>query len=98
MALILFDDHSWDMLLPLTFTRPLSALRVGIMTIAEKWEHELGSKSTPLTRDYLQDRFPCEAEGDKLYVNSSLLPDSGVLEAIENLQEGQALDIKVYAP
>ena len=91
MALILFDDHSWDNLLPLTFTRPISALRVGIMTIAEKWEHELGSKSTPLTRDYLQGRFPCESEGDKLYVNSSLLPDGGVLEAIRNLQEGQAL-------
>ncbi len=91
MALILFDDHSWDMLLPLTFTRPVSALRVGIMTIAEKWEHELGSKSTPLTRDYLQGRFPCESEGDRLYVNSSLLPDGGVLEAIRNLQEGQAL-------
>ncbi len=91
MALILFDDHSWDNLLPLTFTRPISELRVGIMTIAEKWEHELGSKSTPLTRDYLQGRFPCESEGDKLYVNSSLLPDGGVLEAIRNLQEGQAL-------
>ncbi len=91
MALILFDDHSWDNLLPLTFTRPISALRVGIMTIAEKWEHELRSKSTPLTRDYLQGRFPCESEGDKLYVNSSLLPDGGVLEAIRNLQEGQAL-------
>ena len=91
MALILFDDHSWDNLLPLTFTRPISELRVGIMTIAEKWEHELRSKSTPLTRDYLQGRFPCESEGDKLYVNSSLLPDGGVLEAIRNLQEGQAL-------
>ncbi len=91
MALILFDDHSWDNLLPLTFTRPLAALRVGIMTIAEKWEHELGSKSTPLTRDYLQGRFPCDAEGVKLYINSSLLPDSEVVGAIGNLQEHQAL-------
>ncbi len=50
MALILFDDHSWDNLLPLTFTRPVSALRVGIKTIAEKWEHDLKSISTPLTK------------------------------------------------
>jgi len=91
MALILFDDHSWDNLLPLTFTRPVSALRVGIMTIAEKWEHDLGSKSIPLTREYLQGKFPCRAEGDKLYINSSLLPDSGVLAAIGLLQENQAL-------
>lgn len=91
MALILFDDHSWDMLLPLTFTRPVSALRVGIMTIAEKWEHDLESISTPLTREYLQKRFPCEPSGDKLFVNSSLLPISEVVEAIQNLQENQAL-------
>ena len=59
MALILFDDYSWDNLLPLTFTRPASELRIGILTIAEKWEHDLGIKSTPLTRDYLQGKFPC---------------------------------------
>jgi len=91
MSLILFDDHSWDNLLPLTFTRPVSALRVGILTIAEKWEHDLKSKSTPLTREYLRDKYPCETGDDKLYVNSSLLPDSGVLEAIRNLQFNQAL-------
>ena len=91
MTLILFDDHSWDNLLPLTFTRPVSALRVGILTIAEKWEHDLGSKSTPLTREYLQGRFPCEAEADKLYINGTLLPDKGVVEAIRNLQENEAL-------
>ncbi len=91
MALILFDDHSWDNLLPLTFTRPVSALRVGIMTIAEKWEHDLKSISTPLTREYLQGKFPCEASGDNLYINSSLLPDGGVVGAIQNLKENQAL-------
>ena len=62
MTLILFDDHSWDMLLPLTFTRPVSALRVGIMTIAEKWEHDLGMKSSPLTRAYLQANFPVKKQ------------------------------------
>ena len=91
MALILFDDHSWDNLLPLTFTRPVSALRVGIMTIAEKWEHDLESISTPLTREYLQGRFPCEASDDKLYINSSLLPDSGIVGVIQKLKENQAL-------
>jgi len=91
MALILFDDHSWDNLLPLTFTRPASALRIGILTIAEKWEHDMGIKSTPLTRDYLQGKYPCETGDDKLYINGTLLPESGVVEAIQNLQENQAL-------
>jgi len=91
MSLILFDDQSWDNLLPLTFTRPVSELRVGILTIAEKWEHELEGKSTPLTREYLRKKFPCKAGNDKLYVNSSLLPEAGIVEHIGRLQVNQAL-------
>jgi len=91
MALILFDDQSRDNLLPLTFTRPVSGLRVGILTIAEKWEHDLGTRSTPLTSSYLQGKFPCHEEDDNLYVNGMLLPESGVVEAIGKLQVEQAL-------
>ncbi|MEA3463017.1 MAG: GlmU family protein [Bacteroidota bacterium] len=91
MLLILFDDHSWDNLLPLTFTRPVSELRVGILTIAEKWERDLEIKSTPLTREYLSKKFPCKAGNDKLYVNSSLLPEAGIVEHIGKLQLNQAL-------
>ena len=91
MALILFDDHSWDNLLPLTFTRPASALRIGILTIAEKWEHELQMKSTPLTKEYLQGKFPCRAGEENLYVNATLLPESRILDAIRALQENRSL-------
>ena len=58
MQLILFDDHSWDNLLPLTFTRPVADLRVGILTIAEKWENDLGSTPSFLTRNYLSGEIP----------------------------------------
>jgi len=91
MSLILFDDHSWDNLLPLTFTRPVSSLRVGILTLAEKWEHDLESRSTPLTREYLREKFPCKAGDDKLYINSALLPESEIVEHITRLQVKQAL-------
>jgi UDP-N-acetylglucosamine diphosphorylase/glucosamine-1-phosphate N-acetyltransferase len=91
MSLILFDDRSWDNLLPLTFTRPASALRVGIMTIAEKWEHDLGMSSTPLTREFLQGKYPCVEADERLYVNSTVLPENQVLEAIQKLEEGEAL-------
>lgn len=91
MALILFDDHSWDNLLPLTFTRPVSAIRIGILTIAEKWEHDLQVLSSPLTKDYLQGKFPCQSGKDNLYVNASLLPESGIVHRIKELPENQAL-------
>lgn len=91
MSLILFDDHSWDNLLPLTFTRPVSDLRIGILTIKEKWEFDLGKKSTPLTREYLQGKFPCFCGEDNLYINSSLLPEPGVVNRIKNIEQNQAL-------
>ena len=91
MALILYDDQTRDNLLPLTFTRPVSGLRVGILTIEEKWEHDLGTRSTPLTSSYLQGKFPCHEEDDNLYVNGMLLPEPGIVEAIGNLQPEQAL-------
>jgi UDP-N-acetylglucosamine diphosphorylase/glucosamine-1-phosphate N-acetyltransferase len=92
MSLILFDDHSWDNLLPLTFTRPLSELRVGILTIAEKWEHELEQRSTPLTREYLQGKYPCiEGEDRRLFINSSVMPEKGIVGAIRELKDNQAI-------
>ena len=54
MKIILFDDKSWGTLRPLTFTRPISELRVGILTIREKWEKRFGDKVAYLTKDYLQ--------------------------------------------
>jgi UDP-N-acetylglucosamine diphosphorylase/glucosamine-1-phosphate N-acetyltransferase len=91
MHLILFDDHSWDNLLPLTFTRPISDLRVGILTISEKWEKELHSKSTPLTREYLRGKFSCQTGKDNLLINASLMPDDEMIRAVQELQDGQAL-------
>ena len=91
MQLNLFDDHSWDNLLPLTFTRPVSGLRVGILTIAEKWEKAVGMPPSNLTREYLRKKFPCLAGEDNLMINSSLLPDTAVVEAILNLKKEKAL-------
>ena len=91
MHLILFDDQSRAYLLPLTFTRPASDLRVGILTIAGKWEHELGISSSPLSADYLQGKYPCLTGEDNLLVNGVLLPDIQLIAAIRNLNQDQAL-------
>ena len=41
MNVILFDqEQSWKNLLPLTYTRPVSEIRIGILTIKEKWDLE----------------------------------------------------------
>jgi len=91
MHLILFDDQAWDNLLPLTFTRPAADLRVGILTIAEKWEKHLGSTPSYLTRDYLSGKYPMVSGEDNLLINGSLLPQQEVVGALKNLPPGGAL-------
>jgi len=91
MQLILFDTFHRDRLLPLAFTRPAPELRVGILTITEKWELEMEMASSYLTADYLQGKYPCSPGEDNLLVNGMLLPDSQIIAAIKGLQKEQAL-------
>ncbi len=77
-------------LFPLTATRPSAALRVGILSISEKWALHLGATKVGFqTRPYLQKRFP-ETKAD-LNINGQLLPNPELLLAIRNLPEHGAL-------
>jgi UDP-N-acetylglucosamine diphosphorylase/glucosamine-1-phosphate N-acetyltransferase len=87
---ILFDDNRSD-LLPLTFTRPVADLRIGILTIGEKWEKTLNSKTSFLTEDYLADKYPIKIENENLFINGSIIPDNKLVKAILSLKEGQHL-------
>lgn len=89
--IILFDDYRWQYLLPLTFTRPISELRIGILTIKEKWEKHLSTTASYLTQPYLSKKFPTHISQDNLLINSALLPDKQTLQQIQSLQMGQIL-------
>lgn len=91
MHLILFDDHSWENLLPLSFTRPVADLRVGILTIAEKWEQYLGSRASYLTQKHLSQKYPFESVSTNLLVNGSLLPTRELSKALLSLKKESAL-------
>lgn len=91
MNIILFDDRRYENLLPLTFTRPVAEIRVGILTITEKWEKWLGQKCSWLTRNYLQTKFPSIQTNDNLFVNGGLLPDKELKEVIGKLEFNQVL-------
>lgn len=91
MSLILFDDHSWENLLPLTYTRPVAELRVGILTIREKWEKVLQSPASYLTQDYLSGRYPAVKEDSNILINGSLLPDKNLVKAIKSLKSGESI-------
>ncbi len=91
MGIILFDGAVRQTLLPLTFTRPVADLRIGILTIAEKWQKYLAQETSFLTQDYLQSKFPLQTNNQNLLINGSVCPDERLLEAIDNLHEGEAL-------
>lgn len=80
MNIILFDDSTWEELLPLTFTRPVSEIRIGILTIREKWEKITSSKVSYFTKSYLQDKFPLKVEDNNLFINSCLLPTKEIID------------------
>jgi UDP-N-acetylglucosamine diphosphorylase/glucosamine-1-phosphate N-acetyltransferase len=91
MAIILFDDNAHQTLLPLTFTRPVADLRIGILTIAEKWGKYLKSDFSFHTQTWLQGKFPLKIEADNLFINGSVCPDESLLAAIDKLKEGELL-------
>src|SRR5690606_14947900 len=93
MNLILFDDPVIRInLLPFTYTRPVAGIRVGILTLTEKWERWLKTTPTFQTAAYLEGKFPKapSAEG-ALLVNGAVCPDEALVRSIEDLHEGYFL-------
>jgi UDP-N-acetylglucosamine diphosphorylase/glucosamine-1-phosphate N-acetyltransferase len=91
MNYILFDGPSRNNLLPFTFTRPVADIRVGILTIREKWEMYLDSTTTTVTEDYLSDKYPMVELDENIMINASYLPNLELVEMVKNLQENQAI-------
>jgi UDP-N-acetylglucosamine diphosphorylase/glucosamine-1-phosphate N-acetyltransferase len=91
LNIILFGDDHWSHLLPLTFTKPICELRVGILTIKEKWELHLNGTGSYITQDYLAEKYPIVIQDDNLLINSTFLPSSQLLQHISNLSIGEAL-------
>lgn len=90
MNYILFDA-SRNSLLPLTYTRPVCDIRIGILTIREKWEKYLGEKTSTITEDYLSAKYPTEQSEEMMLINGSVCPTPKLLKAIKGLKVGQAL-------
>lgn len=92
MNLILFDHPTIRQnLLPFTFTRPVAGIRVGILTLAEKWEKSLSAQASFSTEPYLSKKFPLRHESDNLWVNGAVCPTPELVAAIQKLKTGDAI-------
>jgi UDP-N-acetylglucosamine diphosphorylase/glucosamine-1-phosphate N-acetyltransferase len=91
MNYILFDGTVRNALLPFTFTRPVADIRIGILTIREKWEKYLGYTTTTLTEEYLSEKYPMVELEDNIMINASFLPNDILSEMVKSLEKNQAI-------
>jgi UDP-N-acetylglucosamine diphosphorylase/glucosamine-1-phosphate N-acetyltransferase len=91
MKILLHDNGLHARFAPLTLTRPLGDIRMGIMTNTERWK--LISPDADIffeTESYLTSKFPSTKEPD-LHINAGLIPNEEVAAAILNLGENDQL-------
>lgn len=91
MNYILFDGPVRTQLLPFTFTRPVAEIRLGILTIREKWEKHLNTTTSTITEDYLSEKWPMVEMEENIMINSAFLPTAELVEQITGLQPGEAI-------
>lgn len=91
MNYILFDDHNRKQLLPFVFTRPVSEIRFGILTIREKWEKALGQEVSYYTEAYLNQKYPLKLEQENVFINGKICPDEILLNEIATLSENSGI-------
>ncbi len=95
MNYILFDENIVRTnLLPLTYIRPVADIRVGILTIREKWEKRLKSVTSTLTDGYLSAKFPIVKMAENILINGSICPNDEIITAIKNLKPNQTVVYK----
>ncbi len=111
MTIHLFDDYSWEDLLPLSYTRPMSELRCGIFTAKERAEKLFGASPIKyITQDYLTELFPSGTDADNIYLNgkwiicavlakqlSELEPENGLRKGDDILAVRSADGLNSYA-
>ena len=88
---IVLVDTNWKKFLPVSFTRPVSQLRCGILKVYEKWEKLLNANSVAVSEEYLNKKFFKEVGGTTLIINSKVLPNKNIIEAIQGLEDKEIL-------
>ncbi|MGV6828134.1 MAG: GlmU family protein [Flavobacteriales bacterium] len=91
MNYILFDGNARSQLLPFTYTRPVADIRVGILTMRERWELHLGSSTTTITEDYLSTKYPMVEFEENILINAAIIPSKNLVNLIKGLQANQAV-------
>lgn len=88
MNIIFFEDKR-DQFLPLVYTKPIAKLRVGILTIEDKWKihfekHKISIVTSYITEDYLSNKFLLEEQEENIFINARFFPNERLVDFIIN--------------
>lgn len=94
MNIIFFEDNRYAFL-PLVYTKPIAKLRIGILTIEEKWRQFLEKNNeltiSYLTEPYLSKKYPLKADTENVFINSRFCPNEEMISLLEvGLQSNEA--------
>lgn len=93
-----FEDEFLENFHPLTLTRPVFDLRVGILTLGDKWLHALdvpGQQTSGILRNHLVGVFDEFTISDPsqlvLWINPRFIPSDSLTEEVKTLNENEGL-------
>jgi len=91
MKLILDDSGAWKRFAPLTLTRPVGDLRMGIFTNSERWKIAFPQAEIFFkTEDYLSKRF-LNTASEALSVNATIIPSQALMLRIGTMNENEQI-------
>ena len=88
MAIVLFDSNNRNALFPLTKTRSVAHLRMGICTMAERWQRLTGIQVQVHTEAYLQELYGYPDAGEHVWIDASVLPTPDLVDKLQGLSNG----------
>lgn len=92
MNVVVFDNlQVWEQLKPLTWTRSIADIRIGILTIGQKWRQHLNAEVAISTVNYLQARYSAKHDLTALHLASHCLPTADLIKAVKSLKAGEKL-------
>jgi UDP-N-acetylglucosamine diphosphorylase/glucosamine-1-phosphate N-acetyltransferase len=92
MNIILQDLENHLTFAPLTLTRPVGNLRVGIFTNDERYKLYFPDAEISFeTEDYLRGKFPINRKDDNYWINGAVIPNEELVELIRSTEVDQTL-------
>jgi UDP-N-acetylglucosamine diphosphorylase / glucose-1-phosphate thymidylyltransferase / UDP-N-acetylgalactosamine diphosphorylase / glucosamine-1-phosphate N-acetyltransferase / galactosamine-1-phosphate N-acetyltransferase len=99
MPTIIFTEEncSRENLFPFTLTRHIPDIRIGALTIREKWERMLKMSSANLWQNnYLDNELSVKtgkqlAGSSYIFISANVLPDAAIIRQVKKLKEGEML-------